>query len=157
MQQRIDWSNPANGQRLLAAILAAQGMKVSTILDLYIWAHGCCLLLPFSTSLLSLIWKSLYYKSFVVKRLFTTGMEVLIWPSKRKHWFLHCIDGVFLSTARKKGYFFVLPAFAFPTSTPDEYKFDLPSFFPLGKVVCWAHSTYWADINRSNFSFTDGL
>ncbi len=28
MTQRIDWSNPANAERLLAAILAAQGMKV---------------------------------------------------------------------------------------------------------------------------------
>ncbi len=33
--RRIDWANPENNDRLVAAVLAAQGMKVGVFLSLY--------------------------------------------------------------------------------------------------------------------------
>lgn len=79
MQQRINWSNPANGQRLLAAILAAQGMKVRS-LDLYILGSGlfaCYCLFPTSLAFTDL--KMLHYKSFVVKGCLQLEGKRFIW------------------------------------------------------------------------------
>lgn len=152
MQQRINWSNPANGQRLLAAILAAQGMKVRS-LDLYILGSGLIdCLLPFFYFTCFHWFENALLQFVYCKRLLTTGREVFYLAFKMKTGSCTVLTDISVD-CKEERILFSYPSILLFRFPPRWISVRFSLLFSSGQGFLLGHSTYWADITDQNFHY----